>query len=41
MDLKQKFKIDSNGTFYVSKFGYTGVCGTNRVYYIERRELEL
>ena len=32
--IEQFFSIDSNGTFKVSKFGYTGTCFTNRTHFV-------
>jgi hypothetical protein len=32
--IEQFFSIDSNGTYMVSKFGYTGTCFTNRSHFI-------
>ena len=37
--IEQFFNIDSNGTFKVSKFGYTGTCFTNRTHFVTK-ELE-
>jgi hypothetical protein len=34
--IEQLFSIDSNGTFKVSKFGYTGTCYTNRTHFVTK-----
>ena len=34
--IEQFFSIDSNGTFKVSKFGYTGTCFTNRTHFVTK-----